>query len=293
MPHLTEAQRDAFRKRSLSGADLLAASEHLRGCAECRAHLSPAAPQELLPRIGSPHLTYEEIEADIDSSSDPATHARVAEHLAVCASCRAEHHDLLTFRHGLAGRRAIRFRIPIAIAAAMVAAVGLSWWGLRRAPAPPPAPPVPAVAATPPAESLALLARVDPPPYRAPTLRATPSDAQRRFRDAMKFYTQGDYTAALPALESASALDPAAPGPRFYAGICRLVAGNASDAAAALQAVIALGDSPYLEKAGFFLAKARLRQNDIKGAVAALETTAALHGDYEEQARAILKQLKP
>ena len=292
MPHLTEAQRDAYRKRSLSGADLLAASEHLRGCAECRAQLSPAAPEQLLPRIGSPHLTYEEIEAGVDSSSDPATHARIAEHLAVCASCRTEYDDLRTFRLGLKGRPVTRFRIPIAIAAAaLVAAVALSWWGLRRASTPPA--PAPAIAVTPPAESLDLLARVDPPPYRAPTLRATPPDAERRFRDAMKLYAQADYAAPLPALESAAALDSTAPGPRFYAGICQLVAGNAAEAAASLERVLALGDSPYLEKAGFFLAKARLRQNDVSGAVKALEATVALHGDYEDQARALLKKLTP
>jgi TolA-binding protein len=106
----------------------------------------------------------------------------------------------------------------------------------------------------------------------------------------MKLYAQGDYRAALPALQSAAALDAAA-GPHFYLGICELVAGDASGAAAEFERVIALGDSPYLEKAQFFLAKARLRQKDGNGAAKALEAAIALHGDYEDQARALLRRL--
>src|SRR5256885_15383205 len=97
MPHLTEAQRHAFRNRTLSAVDLLAVCEHLRGCAECREKSRPAAPEQVLSRIGSPHLTYEEIEAAIDSAADAATRDRVAGHLAVCNSCRAAHEDLSTF----------------------------------------------------------------------------------------------------------------------------------------------------------------------------------------------------
>src|SRR5262249_39206177 len=136
-----------------------------------------------------------------------------------------------------------------------------------------------------------LLARVDPPAYRAPALRSTASDAERAFRDAMKIYARGEYRDAVPALESAAGMGNA-PGPRFYLGICRLVTGDASKAAAELERVIAFGDSPYLEKAQFFLGKARLGQKDSRGAVQALEAAAALHGDYEDQARTLLQQLK-
>jgi TolA-binding protein len=300
MPHLTEAQREALRNRSLSAADLLAVSEHLRTCAECRQKSRPTGPEQVLPRIGSPHLTYEDIEAAIDGAADAATRDRVAEHVALCGSCRADYEDLHAFRQSLQGRQVIPFparkesrRTPvIAIAAAaMIAAVALSWWGLRReGNRQLPAPPASASSAAPASEAFDLLARVDPPPYRASTLRATPSDPERAFRDAMKLYAQGDYRAALPALQSAAALDAAA-GPHFYLGICQLVAGDASGAAAEFERVIALGDSPYLEKAQFFLAKARLRQKDGNGAAKALEAAIALHGDYEDQARALLRRL--
>jgi tetratricopeptide (TPR) repeat protein len=152
------------------------------------------------------------------------------------------------------------------------------------------------VAAKPPpvvrTDALAELARVDPPAYKAPVLRGAGIPNAIPFADAMRMYADGDWAGAAAGLERAEALDPAAPGPPFYLGICRLALGQAEASIPPLERVIALGDTAYRESAQLYLAKAWLQRRDRDRARAALETLAALHGDLEAEARRMLQRLQ-
>jgi tetratricopeptide (TPR) repeat protein len=185
----------------------------------------------------------------------------------------------------------------LAIAASVLLVVGLSWWTIRRsaertiAHVPASANPLPASpdrrAAT-----LELLARVDPPAYRLSNLRGSAGAAEVRFLAAMEPYRKGDYRSALPALEAAARHDPTAGGPRFFAGICQLIQGQPDQANASFERVISLGESPYLEKAHFYQAKAYLLKRDLAAAARALDATVRLKGDLEGESLLLLQQLR-
>ena len=108
----------------------------------------------------------------------------------------------------------------------------------------------------------------------------------------MELYGKADYAGALPILKEAASLDSESPGPQFFAGICELLQGQPGEAAASFQRVIALGESPYLEKAQFYLAKALLRKGDLTGAARALDETVRLKGDLEVEARQLREAVR-
>ena len=59
-----------------------------------------------------------------------------------------------------------------------------------------------------------------------------------------------------------------------------------------LRATIALGDSPYLEDAHFYLAKALLSQTDLPGAEAELNRVVQLRGQRGDEAGHLLEQVR-
>jgi hypothetical protein len=130
-----------------------------------------------------------------------------------------------------------------------------------------------------PLERYQLLARFEAPAYR-PT--ATPLTA----------YLRHDYAAAIPVLRGAVARQPDSIEPRYYLGICYLLTGDRANGVQELRAVIAAGDSPYLEEARFYLAKGLLGEGDAAGAQRQLEDVLAMHGTLEKQAAALLAQIK-
>lgn len=191
-----------------------------------------------------------------------------------------------------------RFRWTAALVASVAAvAVGITWWSQRpRAPVPPPAPaapiPGPAAPAAPEAVlSLAELARVVPPRYDAPRLRGTADEATQLFRDGMMRYAAADYAGAVPALERAAAIDPQAPDPPFYLGICRLMLGDAAAAVRHLGRAARLGAGAPADEARFYLAKAHLALNELEAARRELGTVAAGAGEHAAEARGILEAL--
>jgi len=78
-----------------------------------------------------------------------------------------------------------------------------------------------------------------------------------------------------------------------YLGICLLVSGSPEEASRALGAVVALGDTPYLEGAHFYLAKASLRLNRVDEARRHLQQVVELHDRLEPEARRLLRRLDP
>ena len=141
------------------------------------------------------------------------------------------------------------------------------------------------------AQELQQLAQIDPPPYRAPVLRGADQANTDRFRKAMQSYAAHDYRAAIPGLALASKQDPSAPAPLFYLGVCYLIEDQAGEAGAVFTRAIALGNTPYLELAHFYLAKALLKARDTASAQRQLRATVALRGDKRKEAQTLLDRL--
>lgn len=167
-----------------------------------------------------------------------------------------------------------------AVAAVVVAGFLLTEISRTRQPAAVP------VAKSPAPSELQLLARVDPPRYTATNLRSSASDRDEKFRAAMTKYAAGDYAAAANDLRG---VDTAAA--RFYLSIADLMTGVVEEPVTMLRSIDEMGETPYLEQARFFLAKALLANHDIAGATKALEQTIALKGDRETEARELLERV--
>jgi hypothetical protein len=198
-------------------------------------------------------------------------------------------------------RPRLRWYAWMAVAAAVIVFVGIAWQMLRhdaaktiaKRPAQdsvpfPVTPKNPSSRAT----KLALMARIEPPPYHASNLRDVSPPAKAAFRKAMDAYAKKDYSGALPLLEAAAKLDSEQAGPLFFAGACHLLENHPDMAIARLERVISLGESPYLEEAHFYRAKALLQKGDLVGAARALDAVILLKGDLEEEARRLLIQVR-
>jgi tetratricopeptide (TPR) repeat protein len=140
--------------------------------------------------------------------------------------------------------------------------------------------------------SLEQLARVEPPRYEAPILRSTPDEATARFQRGMGHYRKADYAAAVGDLRTAAELDPDAAHIRFFLGISHLMLGQDDVAIDRLRATIVLGDSPYLEEAHLYLAKAFLRRSDLGAAETQLMRLIQLRGPRSEEAQRLLTQVE-
>ena len=141
-----------------------------------------------------------------------------------------------------------------------------------------------------PADGLAKLARLDPPPYR-PAVRRGSGDAASGgdFSLGMELYQKGSFAAAIPPLSKAATgrVDAA-----FFLAACYLLTGDGPSAANAARAVIASGDTPYREEAQFLLAKALLAQQDAAGAEKELKAVVSLDGDLRGQAVDLLAAIE-
>jgi tetratricopeptide (TPR) repeat protein len=141
------------------------------------------------------------------------------------------------------------------------------------------------------APSLEQLARVEAPRYEPLTLRDVPDEAAARFQRAMARYREADYQAAAAGLRAAAALDPEAVHVRFFLGVSELMTGQDNAAIEQLRATIALGDSPYLEEAHWYLAKAFLRRKDMAAARAQLTKVVELRGPWSGEAQRMIADL--
>jgi tetratricopeptide (TPR) repeat protein len=190
----------------------------------------------------------------------------------------------------MAARRAPSLRW-LAAAAGLLIILGAGWWAMgpaRRSPAGIQSAQVkPAAPAR--AESLALLAKIEPPRYSTLVMRG---DGQQAFRDAMRSYSDGNYNGAIPVLLAVAEKDPRHSAAQFYLGICYLMLGRNDEAIARLKNVVALGDTPELEDAHIALAKAFLREANTAGAEEELRQTIVLSGDRKAEAQGLLDRLR-
>jgi tetratricopeptide (TPR) repeat protein len=179
----------------------------------------------------------------------------------------------------------------MATAAVVILAVLGIRWGMKPDLSPP-APPTQTMQPGPAGPSLAELARFDPPTYTPAVLRGAQDEAMRKFRAAMKHYRQGEYARAITGLREAAKLNPKDAGALFFLGVSYLLSGQTDDGIAALQQSVALGDTPYLEDAHYYLAKAFLHKNDLAGAEAELQKTVQLKGDLESKAQELAQAIQ-
>jgi len=182
------------------------------------------------------------------------------------------------------------WRMALAAAALLILGVLGIRWGLRPNSSPA-IPPAQTAKSTPAGPSLSELARFDAPSYAPTVLRGTQSEAERNFRMAMRPYQQGDYARAVTTLQAAVKSNPNDPGTLFFLGVSQLLVNHTDDGIAALQLCIALGDTPYLEEAHYYLAKGFLRQGDPSAARSELEAAVRLKGDNEDNAQRLLRHL--
>lgn len=182
--------------------------------------------------------------------------------------------------------------------AASLAALATAWLGFRlvterpreRASTPSTlAESPPSVHATGP--RLAEWARITPPPFRPPSLRG-PNGESPEFRTAMEHYAQSDYARAMAGLEQAVRLRPGDAAARFFLGACHLLTSRITEGIGRLEETIALGESPYLEEARLYLAKALVRQGRLDEAAAQLQRASELRGDLEDEAREGLRRIR-
>jgi hypothetical protein len=146
-------------------------------------------------------------------------------------------------------------------------------------------------AASPSVVALSVLVRVEAAPYAPIVLRGPRDEAAAKFDEAMRRYVRRDYVGAIPGLGAAASLKPDVPQYTFFLAVCQLITGQSDLAVAGLQKAIVLGESPYLEEAHFYLAKARLRQGDIAAAREELQRTIMRQGRLEAEARRLLAQV--
>jgi tetratricopeptide (TPR) repeat protein len=186
-----------------------------------------------------------------------------------------------------------------AAAAVVVAVVVLGWWfgpsrsGVDTGPpviaTPPTTQPMPGAGTD---SILKELSRVEAPSYEPIALRGDTDAATQRYQDAMQLYSKGEYAKAIPGLEAAARMNAKNPGAPFFLGICLLLTDENELAIQALERTIALDEASYLEEAHFYLAKARIRTNDLPAAKAELQKTIGLQGKLRDEAQRILRELE-
>ena len=139
--------------------------------------------------------------------------------------------------------------------------------------------------------SLAELGRFQPPIFALTSLRGIQDAATARFRDAMTHYADRDYRGAIPGLRAAVQLDPEAAHASFFLGVCYVLTERLEEGISTLRQTVAAGDSPYLEEAHFYLAKALLQNGKPAEARQEIERTIRLRGPLEAEARQLLAAL--
>jgi hypothetical protein len=143
-----------------------------------------------------------------------------------------------------------------------------------------------------PDERYEMLAAFRAPDYVPET--PAPKDFQKSdFQHAMTFYARQDFAAAIPELRAAANATPSLIAARFYLGICLLLTGDRISGIQELRAVTEAGDTPYLERSRFYLAKGLIAEHDISRAQTQLKSLIAQHGELERQATVLLAQIRP
>ncbi len=145
--HLTYAQLTGAARGDLPPAELLRASDHLVGCAECRDRVRQMTEQSARP-LSETQVTYDLLADYLDDQLDPLRRAELEEELRKSARAASDLASLRSFRdetnalpadlttEGPNDHQALRFRRTIArwalpLAALFLVAVAALWWQQR------------------------------------------------------------------------------------------------------------------------------------------------------------------
>ena len=252
-----------------------------------------AVPDELVERYTLGQLDEEALEAFEDhyfGCAECLTRLETLQALPIALRRRARHGRSVALR---------RQRLPAWVGvAASVAAVATAWLGWRLATERPggqaSTPSTLAVLPRPvptSARGLVEWALITPPRFQAPSLRGFRSESPE-FEAAMDRYTQSDYAGAIAGLEEAVRRNPDDAAARFFLGACHLLSGRMPAGIVRLEEVVALGESPHLEEARLYLAKALVQEGRLDDAAAELRRVLELRGDFENEAREGLDRIR-
>lgn len=131
-----------------------------------------------------------------------------------------------------------------------------------------------------------LLAQFQAPAY-TPAL-----GAPKAFAAAMALYEKQDYPDAASALHAITQANPEFVPAKFYLGISLLLSDSRIAGIQELRDLTA-ADTPYLERARFYLAKGLIAEHDTRRAEEELEGLIAQHGPLEKDATALLAKIRP
>jgi TolA-binding protein len=137
-----------------------------------------------------------------------------------------------------------------------------------------------------PDEEYALLSQFPAPPY------AQERHEPPMFHSAMALYQKRDYVGAAAALRPVADANPAFAAAKFYLGVSLLLSRNRIGGIQELRDLADRGDSPYLDRARFYLAKGLIAEHDLDRAREQLEKVTARHGDLEKPAAELLNQIR-
>jgi TolA-binding protein len=187
-------------------------------------------------------------------------------------------------------RKGVHWWPILAVAASLLVAMGVGWLKLRPVATEVAKSSAPSTVSVPAdgTVGLAVMASITPPHYSRPRWRVA---GETGFDMAMQRYSKGDYAAAIPGLVAVLKGDQTNTAAQFFLGICYLMQGRDDEGIMHLQATIALGDSPELEEAHFYLAKALLRKQDASGAAAELRKALGMHGSHQTEEQSLLKSI--
>ena len=126
--------------------------------------------------------------------------------------------------------------------------------------------------------------------FKAPDYTRQKGDP-KPFQAAMDSYEKADYPAAASLLRAVSNAQPEFAAAKFYLGVSLLLSG---DRIAGIQELRALkeSESPYSERAQFYLAKGLISERDLRRAQEQLEQVVARHGKLEREATALLARIR-
>jgi hypothetical protein len=185
-------------------------------------------------------------------------------HLLTCEACREELRIALIVRAESSARSEPKRRAWPLVGAGLALAAGLAALVVVRSGGS--------------ASSVRALGAVGQAPlYLGVAVRGGGTPGDSIFDAAMVAYGDGDYTAAAGGLTRALATGVDSAPTLFFLGASELMSDRPDEAATAFRRVIALGETPYLAEAHYYLAKALLREG--KAGPALRELRAVPPGD--------------
>ena len=146
-----------------------------------------------------------------------------------------------------------------------------------------------AKAAAPASESIQLSEVKSPAVLSAASAKKSTENpgVQITFNEGLNYYKNADYKRALTLFEKAIQHPEAS----FYAGSCMLSLENPHKAIRYFDTYLAGGSAKFKEAALWYKGLAYLKTDDKKKAKTALEQVITLKGEFEQQARELLRKL--